>query len=144
MKAIHQPLKQKQNTAVSGSKVKLVKLLALYCLPKKHKQGMEITLPSNSLSKDQEDYRLSERSQNQKEVACHTAPRLTLPEVIATLPQMLLLFDFFFNRKKRLVILWYTNTTWRGDVICASNTRQVLPQTPLIPRSSILCKFSEG
>lgn len=70
MKAIQQPLKQKQNTAVSGSKVKLVKLLALYCLPKKHKQGMEITLSSNSL-KDQEEYCLSERSQNRKEVACH-------------------------------------------------------------------------
>jgi len=38
-------------------------LLALYCLPEKHKQGMEIASSSDLPSKDQENYCLLERSQ---------------------------------------------------------------------------------
>lgn len=138
MKAIHQSLKQWDNTAASGWKVKLVKVFGSIILSaKKHKQRIVITSSSNSLIKDQENYCLPERT--------YMPQWLDWPSLKSLQLYLKCYFAwYFFKQRKNTFILWCTNATRKDEVICASKARQDLPQNPLIPLPSILCTLCKG
>lgn len=118
--------------------MKLVKLFgSIVSSAKKHKQRTVIASSSNSLIKDQENYCLPERTYMPQWPGWPSLKSLQL--------YLKCCFAwYFFKQRKNIFILWYTNTTQKDEVICASKARQDLPQTPLIPLPLILCKLCKG